>query len=120
MIRRALVLSVALIAAGCAARGPQPLNRQAVIPAAPPRGEPSQYLNLGGVALQAAFGKPAFVRKDGVTQMWRYDGAACRAFFFLYGAPLAVRHVETLPHGVASAADSACLTALRASPAKTS
>jgi hypothetical protein len=75
---------------------------------------------MPATALQAAFGKPAFVRKDGVTEMWRYDGAACRAFFFLYGAPLAVRHVETLPHGVQSAADSACLTALRAGPAKTS
>ncbi len=52
--------------------------------------------------------------------MWRYDGAACRAFFFLYGSPLMVRHVETLPHGAESAADIACLTALRASPAKTS
>jgi hypothetical protein len=27
-----------------------------------------------------------------------------RAFFFLYGSPLAVRHVETLPHGAQSAA----------------
>jgi hypothetical protein len=52
--------------------------------------------------------------------MWRYDGAACRAFFFLYGAPLMVRHVETLPHGPQNAADMDCLTALRASPAKTS
>ena len=120
MIRRALFLSLAFLAAGCAARGPQTLNRQATIPVAPPRGEPGQYLGMGDAGLQAAFGKPAFVRKDGVTQMWRYDGEACRAFFFLYGAPLAVRHVETLPHGVQSAADSACLTALRASPAKTS
>ena len=75
---------------------------------------------VAGIGLTAAFGKPAFVRQDGVIQMWRYDGDACRAFFFLYGAPLAVRHVETLPHGVQSAADSACLTALRASPQRTS
>jgi hypothetical protein len=49
-------------------------------------------------------------------QMWRYDSASCRAFFFLYGTPPAatVRHVETLPAGVASAADPACLLALRA------
>ena len=70
--------------------------------------------------LQAAFGKPVFVRKDGATEMWRYDGAACRAFFFLYGAPLMVRHVETLPHGKTEAADIGCLTALRTSPPKTS
>ncbi len=90
------------------------------IPAAPPRGEPGQYLNLGGVALTAAFGKPAFVRRDGATEMWRYDGGACRAFFFLYGSPLAVRHVETLPHSQGQAADIGCLTSLRAFPPKTS
>jgi hypothetical protein len=75
---------------------------------------------MAAPALQAAFGHPAFVRKDGGTEMWRYDGAACRAFFFLYGAPLAVRHVETLPHGAQSAADIDCLNALKFSPAKTS
>jgi len=123
MIRRAVILSVALLLGACAAKGPQapvPQSGSASIPSAPPRGEPGQYINMAATGLQAAFGKPAFVRKDGATEMWRYDGAACRAFFFLYGSPLAVRHVETLPHGVASAADAACLTALSASPAKTS
>ncbi|HEU0095881.1 MAG TPA: hypothetical protein VFQ52_05465 [Rhizomicrobium sp.] len=118
MMRRAALLIAVVALAGCAnqpRRLPQP---QAAIPAAPPRGEPGAYLNMPDTGLTAAFGKPAFVRQDGVTQMWRYDGEACRAFFFLYGG--AVRHVETLPHGVQSAADSACLTALRASPAKTS
>ena len=75
---------------------------------------------MPATSLQAAFGKPAFVRKDGATEMWRYDGQSCRAFFFLYGAPLAVRHVETLPHAKQNAADMDCLIALRASPAKTS
>jgi hypothetical protein len=121
MIRRLSCLIFALLAAGCAAKAPPPASPSiAVIPPAPPRGEPGPYLNMPATGLQAAFGRPAFVRKDGATEMWRYDGEACRAFFFLYGAPLAVRHVETLPHGVQSAADSACLTALRVSPAKTS
>ena len=123
MIRRTPCLILALLAAGCAAKAPVSAPRpqpEAAIPAAPPRGEPGGYLNLAATGLQAAFGRPAFVRKDGATEMWRYDGEACRAFFFLYGSPLAVRHVETLPHGAQSAADSACLTALRASPAKTS
>src|SRR4051812_7957567 len=112
----------ALVAAGCAARGPAAVRPApgAAIPAAPPRGEPTQYLNMASASLQAALGQPAFVRKDGATEMWRYDGASCRAFFFLYGTPLAVRHVETLPHGPQAAADMACLTALRSSPAKTS
>ena len=121
MIRRVAILLSALLLGACAAKAPQaPQPGTASIPSAPPRGEPSQYINMAATGLQAAFGKPAFVRKDGATEMWRYDGAACRAFFFLYGAPLMVRHVETLPHGAASAADSACLTALSASPAKTS
>jgi hypothetical protein len=121
MIRRALMLLAALSVAGCATtqtNAPRPAA--AVIPNAPPRGEPGQYVNMPAVALQAAFGRPAFVRKDGATQMWRYDGSACRAFFFLYGAPLAVRHVETLPHARDQAADIGCLNALRASPPKVS
>jgi hypothetical protein len=119
MMRPCLIL--ALLAAGCAAKAPLPTRPgTAVIPPAPPRGEPAPYLNMPTQGLQAAFGRPAFVRKDGATEMWRYDGEACRAFFFLYGVPLAVRHVETLPHGAQSAADSACLTALRVAPVKTS
>jgi hypothetical protein len=111
------MLLTALSVAGCATTQTN-APRPASIPSAPPRGEPGQYVNMPAIGLQAAFGRPAFVRKDGATEMWRYDGAACRAFFFLYGG--AVRHVETLPHGVASAADSACLTALRAAPPKVS
>jgi hypothetical protein len=115
MIRRYACVALLLLA-GCAsqqpARSPFPAPT-APIPAAPPRGEPGEYLNMSEARLQVAFGKPAFVRKDGATQMWRYDGTACRAFFFLYGAPLAVRHVETLPHSRSEAADTACLTALR-------
>jgi hypothetical protein len=121
MMRRFSCLILALAAAGCAApKAPPPVPSASAIPSAPPRGEPSQYINLPVSGLQAAFGKPAFVRKDGATEMWRYDGQSCRAFFFLYGSPLMVRHVETLPHGAQNAADMACLTALRALPAKTS
>jgi hypothetical protein len=122
MIRRFCCLLLAFGVAGCAApaqKAPAPAP-QTAIPSAPPRGEPGQYLNMASTSLQAAFGKPAFVRKDGATEMWRYDGANCRAFFFLYGAPPMVRHVETLPHGAQSAADMDCLTALKSSPAKTS
>jgi len=125
MMRQLTILLIGLAVAGCAAKAPPPVQpspapSSSAIPPAPPRGEPGQYLNMAAAGLQAAFGRPAFVRKDGSTEMWRYDGAACRAFFFLYGAPLAVRHVETLPHGAQSAADIDCLTGLRVSPAKTS
>ena len=122
MIRRFTLLALPLLLAGCeTTQTNAPVRPQATsIPGAPPRGEPGQYANMPATALQVAFGRPAFVRKDGATQMWRYDGTACRAFFFLYGSPLVVRHVETLPHGRESAADMACLTALKSSPAKTS
>jgi hypothetical protein len=124
MTCRLAIILIALAAAGCAAQPApppsQPPQTASSIPAPPPRGEPGLYLNMAASGLQAAFGRPAFVRKDGATEMWRYDGEACRAFFFLYGAPLAVRHVETLPHGNGNAADMACLNALRSAPAKTS
>jgi len=116
MLRRFSCLILALAAAGCVApkaSAPPPVPSASAIPPAPPRGEPGQYLNMPVTGLQAAFGKPAFVRKDGATEMWRYDGQSCRAFFFLYGSPLMVRHVETLPRGAQNAADMACLTALR-------
>jgi hypothetical protein len=122
MSRRLACLSIVLLVAGCAAQPkPQaPRPAEAAIPAAPPRGEPPQYINRPAAAILSSFGRPAFVRKDGAIEMWRYDGPACRAFFFLYGAPMAVRHIETLPRGQNSAADQGCLTALTVAPPKTS
>ena len=66
-------------------------------------------------ALRALLGSPAFIRKDGATEMWRYDNANCHAFFFLYGAGAQrqVRHIETVPQGKGIAADPACLNALK-------
>lgn len=121
MMRRFVCLSIVLLAVGCAAQPkPQAPRTLASIPAAPPRGEPPQYINQPTTAILSGFGRPAFVRRDGAIEMWRYDGQSCRAFFFFYGAPLAVRHIETLPRGAASAADRSCLTALTISPPKTS
>ena len=122
MMRRLSCLILVLAAAGCATQAPPPppVSAPTAIPPAPPRGEPGQYLNMAAPELQAAFGKPAFVRKDGATEMWRYDGQSCRAFFFFYGSPLTVRHVETLPHGAQNAADMDCLLALKNAPAKAS
>jgi hypothetical protein len=86
------------------------------LPAAPPPGEPAWITGMDAQGLRTAFGPPAFVRKDSASEMWRYDGASCKAFFFLYpgvsGATM-VRHVETLPRGSTIAADENCLAQLR-------
>jgi hypothetical protein len=119
MMRRVSCLVLALLAAGCAAKAPPPapptVQPSAAIPPAPPRGEPELYLNMAASGLQAAFGRPAFVRKDGATEMWRYDAGSCRVFFFLTGAPAKVQHVETIPRGKDGAADPECLSVLQSS-----
>lgn len=67
-------------------------------------------------AVIALYGKPAFVRKEADSELWRYDGTACTAFFFLYRAAngLRLRHVETLPRGSRTAADEICLSGIKA------
>ena len=106
------VLSLCVLVAACAARAPQD---RVPLPAAPPPGEPASTEGMTATSLKLAFGAPAFMRKDGETQLWRYDGAGCRAFFFLYPERngLVVRHVETSPRPSDAAADPACLNALR-------
>ena len=101
------------VLAGCATRTTSPGSSTSdTLPAV----EPPGIVGLAAPELRTAYGAPAFVRKDGGDEMWRYDGANCKAFFFLYpnGGTLAVRHVETLPRGTQWAADPACLNALRA------
>jgi hypothetical protein len=110
------LLVAALCASVCACTTPQAPAARVALPAAPPVGEPSGIAGLETSQLRVAFGAPVFVRKDGTAEMWRYDGASCKAFFFLYpeGSSLAVRHVETVPRGQEMAADANCLNALRA------
>lgn len=63
----------------------------------------------------ALYGKPSFVRKEEGSELWRYDGQHCAAFFFLYQeqAGLHVHHVETSPQQGAMA-DAACLAGIKA------
>ena len=116
------LLSLLMLGACAAPRplapAPQPVTPQAPpvpIPPPPPRGEPAQFSNISAAQLKTMLGEPSFMRNDGATQMWRYDGQGCQAFFFLYGAGAQqrVRHVETLPAGRDVAADPACLSALK-------
>ena len=110
-MKRLLLLCTCLALTACAApgRGPGPTDTSGLV-------------GISDAQVKASFGTPAFVRKDGTAQIWRYDSASCRAFFFLYanGDALSVHRVETLPHAVASSADPACLASLLPRPAKTS
>jgi hypothetical protein len=67
-------------------------------------------------SLRAAYGMPDFVRSEKDSELWRYDGGACTAFFFLYreGSALKLRYSETSPRGRDMSADAACLQNLRA------
>jgi RNA polymerase sigma factor (sigma-70 family) len=98
--RRAIVCFGLLLGlAACAQKqAPVPSASTVPLPPPPPRGEPDQFTGLSAASLRAELGNPAFVRKDGATEMWRYDSKACHAYFFLGGAAQEVQHVEALPH----------------------
>jgi hypothetical protein len=86
---------------------------------------PEAQLGLIGhdsAAVIAAYGKPVFVRKESDSELWRYDGVHCAAFFFLYQdqGVLRVRYVETLPQGSLTTVDESCLVGIKANAAATS
>lgn len=124
---------VCLTIAGCktdsvATATPTTATTTATISAPPPSlalARPEAQIGLVGhdsTAILAAYGKPAFVRKEADAELWRYDGAHCAAFFFLYKDQngLRVRHVETLPQGQLATVDEACLAGIKARAAATS
>ncbi len=119
MMRILPIVTACLLLAACANRPP---SDRVALPEGPPPGEPAGAVGLSDAALKVAFGLPAFVRRDGEVELWRYDGAGCRAFFFLYPdkSVLTVRHVETMPRPASAAFDAACLSALRRAPAPVS
>jgi hypothetical protein len=119
MKKLATILMLCTALAACATHPATPVSTQVRLPEAPPPGEPSGTTGLHEADLRAAYGEPALVRHDGTAQIWRFDGASCKAFFFLYSKEgnTAVWHVETMPRGVAIAADENCLSALRAKAA---
>jgi hypothetical protein len=118
VLRVFVMIGLCAAGAGCATRAPVAVGQPApkvALPPSPPAGEPADLAGLRSAELVVAFGAPAFVRKDGAVETWRYDGPGCKAFFFLYpyGNALLVRHVETLPRGRDMAADRQCLDSLR-------
>jgi len=115
----ALPLVLGLLLLGACASNPQGSSSSRPLPNPPPKGEPSGFVGMTATQLRAKFGAPSFSRRENGSELWRYDNAQCRTFFFLYseGREMGVRHVETTPHGPAEAADPTCLAALRARPA---
>lgn len=69
-------------------------------------------------SLRSRYGTPDFVRREGESELWRYDGADCAAFFFLYreGGALKLRFSETMPRGKETPADPACVESLSEHP----
>lgn len=112
-MQKGIAVLFLLALAGCAAPAPAPAPPAVPIPLPPPPREPDVFTGAQAAQLRALAGAPAFTRKDGATEMWRYDTQTCRAFFFFTGAPAKVQHVETLPRGKDGGADPACLNALR-------
>jgi hypothetical protein len=116
-----MALGAALTLAGCQSNtvgahaptvAPAPL---ANIPLSTPKAELG-LIGRDATAVRVQYGKPAFVRKETDSELWRYDGEHCAAFFFLYRGEggLMVRHVETLPQGKISVIDEACLAGIKA------
>jgi len=118
MTRAVLVLCLCAMLSACASRPTAPAVPTVPLPPPPPSGEPAGLFGLSAHDLRGTFGEPAFIRKENGAEMWRYDGANCHAFFFLYpqGDAQLVRHVETVPQGAKTAADANCLAVLRARP----
>jgi len=117
--KAAMMACLCAVLGACANQQPQPQTPSVALPAGPPPGEPAWIVSMDAQGLRTAFGQPAFVRKDKGSEMWRYDAATCKAFFFLYpgfGGSTVVRHVETLPRGTSIAADEDCLALLRLHP----
>ena len=90
--------------------------QEAIQPPPPPPAPPPPLTDAQ--SLRAAYGAPDFVRKEMDSELWRYDGRNCAAFFFLYreGQQMRIRYSETNPRGKDAAADPGCLDSLSARP----
>ena len=80
----------------------------------PPPPAPPPPMPTDAQSLRAAYGAPAFIRREPDSELWRYDGMGCTAFFFLYpeGGTYRIRHAETSPRGRDMPADPDCLRSL--------
>lgn len=93
-------------APGLSPPGEIPVDLNAVMP--PPSGADESYF-------RAEYGPPDFIRQEIESQLWRYDGADCALFLFLYleSESYVLRHAETDPPGLAGNIDTACLSSIK-------
>ncbi len=100
--------------AGQPVPGPMPeVPAPVVTPEAPPTTMPAPVPGEAAT-IRARFGAPDFIRREMNNELWRYDSERCAVFFFLQrdGNILKLRYTETLPRGMDTAADPACVAAL--------
>ena len=93
---------------------PEPEPPAVMLPPPPPEPPPPPPTPTDAQSLRAAYGAPAFIRREPDSELWRYDGMNCAAFFFLYpeGGTYRIRHAETSPRGRDEPADPDCLRSL--------
>lgn len=115
------IIGLMLLLSACATPRTPPTQPQA--PGIAPPGEVPVDLNgvmlppLGADAsyFRAEYGLPDFVRQEIESQLWRYDGADCALFLFLYleSENYVLRHAETDPPGLAGNIDTVCLSSIK-------
>ena len=120
--RPLLQIAVALALASCAPSARPQLQETVNLPIERPlaglperSGETVTFSIRDAASLRKEYGNPDFVRTEAESELWRYDGANCALFLFLYREreTLQLRHMETLPRGSNSATDEACLASVK-------
>jgi len=93
---------------------PAPEPPAEMLPPLAPEPPPPPPMPTDAQSLRAAYGAPAFIRREPDSELWRYDGMNCAAFFFLYPdeGTYRIRYAETTPRGRDMPADPDCLRSL--------
>ncbi|MGN6058332.1 MAG: hypothetical protein ACTHOI_07075 [Sphingomicrobium sp.] len=109
---RRLVLVLAFVLAGCAARQPEPQVVQPVPAVQPSTG---QLIGLSASELVGHFGSPALQIREGTSLKLQFRGRLCVLDAYLYpstGGELRVTHVDTRTQTGIDTDQAACISAL--------
>jgi hypothetical protein len=127
MLARVAGISLAMCAAGLAgcqtdgAGTAAPAGTSTHVALLTPPSAGSGLVGWEADRIRGLYGKPSFIRKEKESELWRYDGQNCAAFFVLYQeqAGLRVHHVETYP-AQGAMGDAACLAGIKSRAGATS